>query len=88
MAYSCTLVTFPTLRKNMRYFQLRKGGVTANKYNISDLLSYKHLSHSQKAFNISISSQLEPKYHNQIVKYSNWRDSLFLKLAILESNNT
>ena len=57
-------------------------------YSLSSVLSYDHLSPSQKLFSLSVSTLVEPTSYTQAVKHEEWREAMNTEIKALELNNT
>ena len=57
-------------------------------YSLSSVLSYDHLSPSQKFFSLSISALVELTSYTQAVKHEEWREAMNTEITALELNKT
>jgi len=57
-------------------------------YSLSSVLSYDHLSSTQKLFSLSISALVEPTSYIQAVKHEEWREAMDNEIKELEQNDT
>ena len=62
--------------------------VSGNAYPLSSVLSYKHLSPSQKSFSLSVSTLVEPTSYAQAAKHAEWREAMTNEITALEINDT
>jgi len=57
-------------------------------YSLSSVLSYDHLSSTQKLFSLSVSALVEPTSYIQTVEHEEWREAMDNEIKALEQNNT
>jgi hypothetical protein len=57
-------------------------------YSLSSVLSYDHLSSSQKYFSLSISVLVEPISYTQAVKHEEWCEAMDTEIKALDINDT
>ncbi|XP_019463007.1 PREDICTED: uncharacterized protein LOC109361935 [Lupinus angustifolius] len=58
------------------------------RYPLCNSISYEHLSLAHKHFSLSISSNVEPKTYNDVVKYICWKNAIKQELGALDHNKT
>jgi len=57
-------------------------------YSLSSVLSYDHLSSTQKLFSLSVSAFVEPTSYAQAVKHGEWCEAIDNEIKALKLNNT
>jgi hypothetical protein len=55
---------------------------------LSSVLSYDHLSPTQKCFSLSVSALVEPTSYTQVVHCKEWCEAMDAEIKALELNNT
>ena len=67
---------------------IRKGKRTCTEHPISNCVSFDHLSHSFKAFSLSLSSLVVPKSYREALSHPGWRKAMEEEMHALELNHT
>uniref|UniRef100_A0A2N9HCS0 Integrase catalytic domain-containing protein n=1 Tax=Fagus sylvatica TaxID=28930 RepID=A0A2N9HCS0_FAGSY len=67
---------------------IRKGKRTCTEHPISNCVSFDHLSPSFKAFSLSLSSLVVPKFYREALSHPGWRKAMEEEMHALELNHT